>query len=183
MRSKRPLVVVVTGSECTGKTTLARELATHYQTTWSPEFARSYLEQKGAPLTAADLLPVAHGQCQGEDRALEGAQVLTVRDTDLFSTVLYARHYYGACPREVETAALERRGHLYLLCHPDVPWSKDGLQRDRGDRREEMHALFVSVLREFGAEVVDIEGPWPERQATALAALDSLLAAFAPRPA
>ena len=32
--------VVVTGSECTGKTTLAEELATHYETVRVPEFAR-----------------------------------------------------------------------------------------------------------------------------------------------
>ena len=177
MKPRRPLVVVVTGSECTGKTTLARDLAKRYQTTWSPEFARSYLESKGAPLTDADVLPVARGQREAEDRALAGARVLTIRDTDLVSTVLYARHYYGACPREVETAALERRGQLYLLCHPDVPWSQDGLQRDRGDRRDEMHTLFVTVLEEFGAEVVDIEGPWSARLVTALAAIDSRLAA------
>ena len=40
--------VVVTGSECTGKTTLATELAQHYDTVWVPEFLRQFVEEKGA---------------------------------------------------------------------------------------------------------------------------------------
>ena len=36
--------LVVTGSECTGKTTLAARLAERYRTAWVPEFARAYAE-------------------------------------------------------------------------------------------------------------------------------------------
>ena len=39
--------VVVTGSECTGKTTLATELAQHYGTAWVTEFVRQFVEAKG----------------------------------------------------------------------------------------------------------------------------------------
>ncbi|HXB53854.1 MAG TPA: AAA family ATPase, partial [Vicinamibacteria bacterium] len=41
---------MLTGSECTGKTTLASELAEHYRTVWVPEQSRVYLDRKGAPL-------------------------------------------------------------------------------------------------------------------------------------
>ncbi len=169
------LKVVVTGSESTGKTTLARLLAAHHGTSSSPEFAREYLEGKGAPLVAADVEPIARGQRAGEEAALCRSRRLMVKDTDLISTVLYARHYYGACPTWIEVEAFRRQGHLYLLCHPDVPWSADGLQRDRSDRREEMHALFVETLREFGARVVDVKGPRAEREALARAATARLL--------
>jgi NadR type nicotinamide-nucleotide adenylyltransferase len=169
------LRVVVTGSESTGKTTLARFLATRYDTAWCPEFSRHYLEQKDAPLTVDDVQPIARGQCAAEDVALRGAHRLLFLDTDLLSTVVYARHYYGACPAWIIEAARTRRGDLYLLNHPDVPWEADGPQRDRGDRREEMHALFEGVLREFGARVVDIAGPWAERRQPALDAVEALL--------
>ena len=47
MTRERPLVVVVTGSECTGKTTLALELADRYAAPCSPEFAREYPGSQG----------------------------------------------------------------------------------------------------------------------------------------
>ena len=40
------LKVVIYGPESTGKTTLARQLAFHYQTTLVEEFARDYLQKK-----------------------------------------------------------------------------------------------------------------------------------------
>jgi NadR type nicotinamide-nucleotide adenylyltransferase len=169
------LRVVLTGSESTGKTTLARFLAVRYDTVWCPEFARDYVERKDAPLTADDVEPIARGQRAAEDVALRGAHRLVFLDTDLLSTVLYARHYYGACPAWIEEEARSRRGHLYLLNHPDVPWAPDGFQRDRGDRREEMQILFASLLEEFRAPVAEVKGPWPERRQRALAAVEALL--------
>ena len=169
-----PLRVVLTGSECTGKTTLARALAVHYHAAWSPEVARDYLERKGSPLTAEDVEPIARGQRAAEDAVARGTGDVIFLDTDLVSTVLYARHYYGACPSWIEQEARARRGDLYLLNHPDVAWKPDGLQRDRGDQRALMHELFVRTLREFEAPVVDVAGPWPERWRRATEAVDGL---------
>jgi NadR type nicotinamide-nucleotide adenylyltransferase len=172
----RPLLtVVVTGSECTGKTTLAVDLAKHYGTAWSPEFARAYHARKGGTLDESDVEPIALGQIGSEDAASPAATRLLVKDTDLLSTVAYARHYYGGCPRWVERTARERRGDLYLLLHPDVPWLPDP-QRDRPHRRDEIHALFRAVLDAFGARVVDVRGTWAERGALSRQAIDALLA-------
>ena len=38
--------VVLFGPESTGKTTLSRQLAKHYNTIWVPEYAREYLQDK-----------------------------------------------------------------------------------------------------------------------------------------
>ena len=141
----RPLKIVLTGSECTGKTTLARALAARQDTAVVPEFA------------------------------LRLAQGVVILDTDLVSTVLYARHYYGACPSWIEQEAWARRGDLYLLNHPDVAWVADGLQRDRGAARAVMHDLFGRTLREFVLPVANVAGPWPERWQTATAAVDALI--------
>ena len=171
----RPLVIVVTGSECTGKTTLALELAARFEAPCSHEFAREYLERKAAPLVDADVEPIARGQVEGEDAAMARASDVVVKDTDLVSTVVYARHYYSACPDWIARAARERLGDLYLLLHPDVPWVADGLQRDRPAERMKLHALFSDRLGNVGARVVDITGDWPARRALAFAAVESLL--------
>ncbi len=167
--------VVLTGSECTGKSTLARELAEHYRTAWAAEYVRDYLDAKGSALTSEDVEAIARGQMAREDAAIAAAQRVAVLDTDLLSTVLYARHYYGACTPWIERAAHERLGDLYLLMDIDAPWLPDA-QRDRGDRREEMHALFRQALDSAGARYVIIRGGWEERRRQAIEEIDAVVA-------
>jgi len=170
--------VVVTGSECTGKTTLAGDLARQFGTIWVPEYAREYLDRKvattGLPLDESDVEPIARGQIAAEDRGAATAKGLLVLDTDLVSTTVYARHYYGACPAWIDQAARDRRGDLYLLCDIDVPWVADSV-RDRPHHREHIHALFVEALNTLGAPYVLIRGSWAARLTTAVAAVSELL--------
>jgi NadR type nicotinamide-nucleotide adenylyltransferase len=170
--------VVVTGSECTGKTTLAGDLARQFGTVCVAEYAREYLDRKvattGLPLDERDVEPIARGQIAAEDRGGATAKGLLVLDTDLVSTTVYARHYYGACPTWIDQAARDRRGDLYLLCDIDVPWVADSV-RDRPHHREHIHALFVEALNTLGAPYVLIRGSWAARLTTAVAAVSEVL--------
>lgn len=170
-------VVVVTGSESTGKTTLAADLARHYGTTWVPEFARAYLAEKlattGQRLDAGDVEPIAHGHIASVDAAIARTRHLVVLDTDLVSTMVYSRHYYGVCPAWIERATRNRLGDLYLLCDIDVPWLPDPA-RDRPQHREELHALFVAVLDSLGARYATLRGSWDDRRVEAISAIDIL---------
>jgi NadR type nicotinamide-nucleotide adenylyltransferase len=170
--------VVVTGSECTGKTTLAGDLARQFGTVCVAEYAREYLDRKvattGLPLDERDVEPIARGQIAAEDRGAATAKGLLVLDTDLVSTTVYARHYYGACPTWIDQAARDRRGDLYLLCDIDVPWVADSV-RDRPHHREHIHALFVEALNTLGAPYVLIRGSWAARLTTAVAAVSEVL--------
>lgn len=167
--------VVLTGSECTGKTTLAVSLARRLRVPWSGEFVREYAAQLGRAITLDDVPRIAEGQVAGEDRAIRRARRLAVHDTDLLSTVVYSRHYFGRCPAEVEQSLGQRRADLYLLHHPDVPWIAEAGMRDRPHGREEMHALFAAALVAMGARVVDVRGSWDERSHLAERAVRELL--------
>ena len=153
---------------------LARDLAKHFETICVPEFAREYAAARtaatGKPLGASDVEPIARGQIEAEDMGLAKANGLLVLDTDLVSTVVYARHYYGGCPAWIDRAARERRADLYLLCDVDVPWVADPA-RDLPHVREHMHGLFAATLDALGAPHVTIRGAWSERLATAIAAV------------
>ncbi len=169
-----PFVVVVTGSECTGKSTLALALAAHFDAPCSDEFARIYFDRKGAPLDASDVEPIARGQVAGEDAAVARAGALVVKDTDLLSTAIYARHYYGACPPWIEETALARAGDLYLLPRPDLPWVADGV-RDRPDGRDDMHALFHRALVSAGVAFVEVDGQGAVRLEAAIRHVEAVL--------
>jgi nicotinamide riboside kinase len=173
----RPLSVCLTGSECTGKTTLAAVLAERYGTAWVPEASRAYAEKKASPLDASDVEPIARLHIALAEDAEARASGLLILDTDLLSTVVYARHYYGGCPEWIERAARERLADLYLLHIPDVPWFPDPA-RDRGHLRAEMHGLFAEVLEDCGAVVTVIRGGWADRERRAVTAVDELQRAF-----
>jgi nicotinamide riboside kinase len=171
--------VVLIGPESTGKTRLAEDLAERYGVPWSPEYAREYAAGRTAPLTFDDVSAIGQGQKEGEDATLAQARrlgvPLVVLDTDLVSTVVYSRHYYGDCPHWIEDEARGRLGDLYLLHHVDVPWVAEGLLREQPERREELLGLFESTLEELGAAVLDIRGSWDARRRLAIEAVDRLL--------
>lgn len=166
--------VVVTGSECTGKTTLARALADHYGTLWVPEFVRGFVEKKGRAPEYRDVEAIARGQMALEDQTATEVGSLLIQDTDLLSTVVYSRHYFRDCPAWIEIELRNRAGDLYLLADIDVPWTPDGELRDRGDRREDLQELFRSALVEQGFSFVEVTGPQARRLEIAIAAVDEL---------
>lgn len=166
--------VVITGSESTGKTTLAAMLAERFGTVAAPEFARDYLDRKPAPLDRDDVEVIAVGHLDQEQRYVRRAGRVLFLDTDLFSTVVYGEHYYGGVQPWIERVARERSAHLYLLLDVDVPWVADP-QRDRGDRRAEMHELFRGVLERNGLGSEVVSGGWGERVNRAVGLVEALL--------
>jgi NadR type nicotinamide-nucleotide adenylyltransferase len=172
--------VVVTGSECTGKTTLAQAIALRLGAPYVAEPSRAYAEARGGVLSAADVEPIALATIAALDQG-KGAGVV-ICDTDLVSTVVYARAYYGSCPAWIEAECRDHLGDLYLLCTPDIPWVADGV-RDRplASERTAMHEAFALTLRDLGARTVLIEGTGTARTDRALAAVNAALPSTAER--
>lgn len=175
--SEQPRRVVITGSECVGKTTLVSALASHYGAPGTTEFVRDYVREKTGPIEAADHPVIAAGQMAREDLAMTVAardgHGLLLLDTDLLSTVAYAHFYTGGCDPTVEQLARERVADAYLLLDIDVPWVPDDV-RDMPDRRAAVHAVFVETLDRFRAPYQLIRGSWEHRFQQAVQAIDRL---------
>lgn len=166
--------VVLTGSESTGKSTLAARLAEHYRAELVPEFVREYAARRGGAIEFSDHGPIARGQMALEDEHIARATRLVVQDTDLLSTVVYCDHYFGMCPEWIREAAAARRPDLYLLMDIDLPWIADGV-RDRGHLREEMQQLFHDAVFATRVPVSVIRGVGDDRFQRAVDAVDELL--------
>lgn len=165
--------IVLTGPECTGKTTLAATLAARFDAPWVPEASRRYVELVEPILSAETVEPIARLAMHLQDAALVTRPPLLVLDTDLVSTVVYARHYYGACPSWIEDEARARRADLYLLGAPDLPWAPDGV-RDRPTQRAALFDDFARTLEGIGARVVVLRGEGEARTERAVRAVEAL---------
>lgn len=170
--------VVLFGPESTGKTTLAKQLAVHYNTKWVPEYAREYLQAKWdreqKTCEPKDLLPIAAGQMQMENEFTKQANSLLFCDTDLLETKVYSEAYYlGSCDPLLEKYALENTYDLYLLTNIDVPWKKDDL-RDKPDAREEMFSFFYDTLRKYHRNFRILNGTKKERFRKAVTYIEKL---------
>lgn len=171
--------VVLFGPESTGKTTLARKLAAHYDAPWVPEYAREYLQRKWDESRQVcqpeDLLPIAAGQMRLENERAREADRLLICDTDLLETLVYSQTYYGGISDPaLERFALRNQYDLYFLTYIDVPWEKDDL-RDRPGQREEMFQAFQNALETNTRRFVILRGDEEQRFQTAVAHIDKLL--------
>ena len=165
--------VVLTGSESSGKTELAARLGEHFKAPVSREFVREYAAKREGPLMFTDHGIIAYGQMAAEDEAMAKAGDLVILDTDLVSTAVYCKDYFGYCPPWIDEQAQKRAADLYLLMRPDIPWIPDGI-RDREHQREEMHALFAHKLKAMGVRFVEIGGERDARFAAAVQAIEGL---------
>jgi len=175
---REPLTVVLTGAECTGKTSLAAHLAARFALPWVPEAARRYAERVARELTAADVEPIAREHLRLAEAVRAQGGPLLLLDTDLVSTVVYARQYYGACPEWIGRAARARRADLYLLHRPDIPWIPEPGVRADTDQRPAQDAAFRELLDGLRVSWIEIRGGREERERRAAAAIRGLLAAF-----
>jgi NadR type nicotinamide-nucleotide adenylyltransferase len=170
--------VVLYGPESTGKTTLAKQLAAHYNTKWVPEYMREYLEKKWEneqkPIARNDLIPIAKGQIASENKALEEANDLLFCDTNLLEIKVYSEYYYnGYCPPEIKTATEENQYHHYFLTYIDVPWEADKL-RDRPHDRLKMFTIFEAELRKKQLPYTILKGSIEQRMKTAIKIIEKL---------
>ena len=85
--------IVLTGAECTGKSTLAQALSCHYGEPWTTEFVRGYVDQLDRELIQADLEEIFCGQIAAEDAGWAKSKRFVIHDTNLLSSIIYAKHY------------------------------------------------------------------------------------------
>jgi NadR type nicotinamide-nucleotide adenylyltransferase len=172
--------IVIVGPESTGKSTLCAQLAKHFNTLWVAEYAREYLLKHGTNYTAADLLTIAKGQLQLEERGTEllandpniGNKLLFI-DTNMYVMQVWSEFVFGSCDKWILEQIVERPYDLYLLCNTDLPWVKDELREypDMESRSRLFH-LYKQILSAQTVPWVEIYGGYDHRLKIAIDAVN-----------
>ena len=169
--------IVIIGPESTGKSTLSRELAEHYHTSWCPEYARDYLVKSGRNYTYDDLLHIAMGQQEMEDKILPDARNgLYFIDTNQYVMKIWCEIAFGQCHSWILKQIAVNHYDLYLLCKPDIEWVEDEL-REYPDTafRQKLYQMYRDLLINNGTPWAEIDGREDLRLGKAIQVVDRFL--------
>lgn len=145
-------IIVVTGPESSGKTTLAKRLNNEYGIPLVSEFARQYLNQNGPIYNFTDLEKIA--LCQNiQENEKHKLYPLIICDTDLITVEIWAREKFG---KGLSLELPNRSKKHYLLCTPDIEWEADPLRENPKDR-DRLFDLYEEFLIKEGLsyEILD----------------------------
>ena len=93
--------IILTGPESTGKSTLAKQLAEHYQVDWVAEYARTYIQSLNRLYEEADLAKIAMGQQQRISQKEMKNPPLLFCDTSFLVLKVWAEYKYGRCDEDI----------------------------------------------------------------------------------
>lgn len=166
--------VAVIGPECTGKSELSEFLASHFNTSWVPEYARGYIDNLVRPYAQHDLLAIAHGQIRIEDQWARDSNTVLICDTNLYVIKIWSEFKFGNCDEEILKHVATRKYDLYLLTYIDLPWEEDP-QREHPDKREQLYQIYLNEMKKQPVPFVEIKGERELRRKTAVDAVEKLL--------
>ncbi|TGK19025.1 AAA family ATPase [Leptospira stimsonii] len=141
--------IVFLGGPSTGKSTLAAALAEYYQTEWMPEYGREYWfeNQKQHRLTLIDLERIASGHIEREDQRWYEAKEYLFTDTNVLTTYVYAKYYFGYASESLELTLQNnlQRYNEFIICDLDIPF-EDTWDRSGPRSRELLQRMTIAEL-------------------------------------
>ncbi|MDZ4725955.1 MAG: AAA family ATPase [Leptospira sp.] len=166
--------IVLTGPESTGKSTLSKILASHFETEFVPEFARTYLDKMGRYVIKDDILQIGIGHLESELEKATKANRILFLDTDHLTTLIYSNFYFKSCPDWVIKRAKGLKYDVSLFMDIDIPWVADP-QRELENSRDEMKEIFTHEMEKVAREFHMISGTFAERENQAIEIVNQVL--------
>lgn len=163
--------IAVVGPESTGKSTIAKAVAQHFNTVCVPEYAREYCKNLHNEYTLQDEVNMYYGQIALENTLIPLAKNnLLICDTTIMTIKIWCDYLFGDTPQDVKDEINKRHYDLYLLMDIDLPWEEDPL-RDFPEHREHFMEVWKAELKALNADYTIVSGLGDERLKNALEAI------------
>lgn len=170
--------VAILGGESSGKTTLAKSLAEHFNTSWVPEYGRELWEEQDGNLHVADMLKIAITQVAQERLMGREARQFLFCDTTPLTTTFYSQELFRQVDSLLEKLANRKYGHI-ILCAPDFEFVQDGT-RKTAEFRARQHLWYIDQFKKRGLTYSVARGSIGERVENISAIIRRDAAHFAP---
>ena len=166
--------VVITGPESSGKTTLFNAIEEKFGIAGVPEFARIYIDQLDRPYVQGDLIEIANGQLQLEQKFSNENKDLLLCDTDLLTIKVWSEYKYGICDPIILNQLMHHLPDYYVLTSPDIPWEPDP-QRENPKERDELFQIYQKEILTLKIPSIIVAGSQEQRMDQFLKFMNDLL--------
>ena len=170
--------VVIVGTESCGKSTLTKNLAKIYNTSYVEEYGRTVCEELGGCdgiIIEEDYLKIAYGHKMKEIEAIEKANKLVFIDTEAIVTQFYSHLYNDVYQPVLDEIAKLQDYDLWLFLEPDVTWVNDGLRVHGEDSaRNENNQHLKKLLDQHQIDYQILNGSYENRLKGAMKWIEAL---------
>lgn len=158
--------IALVGSESTGKSTLAKRLAEHFNTLYVPEMARDIIEQTGS-CSFDHLMEIAELHAKTILQKQQNANKILISDTELLITKSYSLFLFDKELVVEDWIEKANQFDLYIFLDNDCPFLQDGTRLD-GHNRNELSKYHKAFIESKNVKVVYIGGDWESRFISAI---------------
>lgn len=157
-------LVIVTGPESTGKTSIAKHLSIQFNGEYVPEYARSYISTLKRKYTYNDILSIAEKQKNDIDALLlSDRNTKWFIDTHLIITKIWFKWYSNQMPEWMDSSIKQTKNCFYLLCAPDIEWEADDVRENGGENRIKLFEAYKQELLDYKLSFRIVSGENDER--------------------
>lgn len=170
----KPKIIIITGAESTGKSTLTERLANHFEVPYIPEIAREYVENINRKYIYSDVENIAKMQIAKFNSISKSDAPYIFVDTWLIVTKIWFEFVFKKTPDWLINEIFKTKIDLFLVCDIDLPWIYDPVRENGGENRKILQEKYIENITEFNFEYKLISGIDDERFYSALNYLGEL---------
>ena len=178
--------VCIIGTESCGKSTLVRNLAKNFNTSYVEEAGRYICDEAGGidNMQPYHYFQILFKHKQLEREAIKNANKVLIIDTDSLITLYYyqlgfenTNEFNNNFPKIAESISALNNYNLYIFLEPDVEWVQDGTRTYGEDEvRIANNEKLKQILKENNISYISVSGDYNERYERSKQLINEMLA-------